>query len=287
MNWLKKNDQLQLLMAAKKAQLQNVRWLLGFDPKPAKLKVPKPVKAKGLGIFIQQHYPFVKRRWTYNSEGYQTLVVGEKSDDGKPESAFASAGSFGRALEKKGFKRLGSGAFSVVYAHPSSDRVIKVTRTLDNWIDYAMWAAKEGYAGTFAPKVYSFKKFTKDRDFLVSVVERMDKTISWVGEEKDTAMVGNLLKLYAKYDNTLAGCFLDEIAPGFASFTQRLTQEFGTLDIHDGNIMVRKDGTVCFTDPVSDFQSGGQAIKYNRLKAKDFTSLAQATGIYYGICLFM
>src|SRR5882672_10391646 len=61
-------------------------------------------------------------------------------------------------LEKKGFKRLGAGAYSTVLGKDGSDKVIKVSRSLDNWIDYIQWSAANGYAGNFAPRVYSWKR---------------------------------------------------------------------------------------------------------------------------------
>ena len=214
----------------------------------------------------------------YDTYLYKTVPSSE-AKPGKKVSVFNDSVSFAEALRKKGFQRLGSGAFSTVYAHPKSDRVIKVTRTADNWIDYALWAAKNGYAGSLAPKVYSFKKFNKGHEFLVSVVERMDKTLGNISDAEDLSLATLLLKKYHNFNNVAAGVFLEDLAPGLASFTKKLQKEFGGLDIHGGNLMVRSDGTVCFTDPVSDYAEG--MVTYNRLKASDFTSLAKAIEEYY------
>lgn len=189
----------------------------------------------------------------------------------KPKKPWEGAYAYSEWLQKKGFKRLGSGAFSTVYGKESSDKVIKVTRCIDNFVDYALWAAKEGYAGNYAPKVYSFKKYSND--FCVTVVERMKGTINGAKNSDPQALVCGLLKYSANHDNVYAGVLLDQLYPGFADFGIRLEKKFGRLDIHEGNIMVRQDGSICFTDPVCD---SDEEPSYNRLKAKDFTSLAKA-----------
>ncbi len=58
----------------------------------------------------------------------------------EPKSAFEDGRSFIKFLEKKGFKAIGIGHYSTVLAKDKSTRVIKISRTPDNWISYITWA---------------------------------------------------------------------------------------------------------------------------------------------------
>src|SRR5688572_8016831 len=103
-------------------------------------------------------------------------------------SAFSGAHAYGARLLKRGYERLGAGCFSTVYAKPGSDRVLKVTSVPDNWIDYIMWASENGWAGKYAPRVYSYKRYPvpTDREFFsVAVVERMEKGYYSVDVKED------------------------------------------------------------------------------------------------------
>lgn len=198
------------------------------------------------------------------------IIQPKAANDNK--SPFDNGYRFTAALEKKGYTILGQGNFSRVLAKKGSDKVIKVICSQDNWIDYVTWAAEKGYAGTFAPKVYSYKHI-KRGNFSVAVVERMEKTLSQVKSSEDMDLVSNLVSYYGSMGNTMAGLFLDELAPGLAAFTKDLHTKFRHhLDLHNGNYMLRKDGTFCVTDPVY----GASSNTHKRLKAGDFTSLAKA-----------
>lgn len=158
---------------------------------------------------------------------------------------FSSAGSFINALKKRGYKMLGSGAYSTVMAKDGSDRVIKVQRGNDNWIDYIKWSAEKGYTGTLAPRVYSFKRHS---NFAVAIVERMDRCTN--DNKDDLSLIDRLLGP-AKHGNVMAKLFLDELSPGCLPFFDGLFTDFGDhLDLYGKNIMIRKDGSLCVTDPV-------------------------------------
>lgn len=182
-------------------------------------------------------------------------------------NAFKNADGFIKALMAKGYKEIGSGYYSSVLAHPNSDKVIKVSKRAhsDGWIDYVKWADSKGYAGTFAPLVHSYK-FIKTRErgywswddenkdqngFGIAVMERLDKTLHKVHETRNAKFFGEAVKFTLNYNNELSAKFVDQYVPGFNKFLIELRQEFKSLDIHDGNFMVRKDGSLVVTDPVS------------------------------------
>lgn len=195
----------------------------------------------------------------------------------KKSSIFTSAREFRRALEKRGFKLLGEGHYSAVYGKDGYDRVIKVSRTLDNWIDYVAWASKNGYAGNFAPQVYSWKRYagssanrypreTWSSDWSVAIVERMKETLHADSQlARDFKIIERLHDLPVK--NLLAEAILEEIVPGVGSFFKKLHTTFDAHDIYGRNLMIRKDGTFCVTDPVC----GSIKTEARRLKAGDFT----------------
>jgi hypothetical protein len=184
---------------------------------------------------------------------------------------FTNAHTFCGKLEQKGFKKLGSGAYSTVYSKAGSDRVIKVGRQPDDgWIDYCKWAAENGFAGNLAPKVYSYKRIKgKEREFSVAVMERMDKTGYNITGNMDAAPIRYLIQMDLRHDNDMVKLLLDTISPKFREFGGKMRERFGgCFDLHDGNIMARKDGSVCFTDPLA---SDRHAKIRRRLKEKDFS----------------
>ena len=181
--------------------------------------------------------------------------------------------SFGAWLAKRGFKKLGSGAYSTIYGKDGQDRVIKVTAgSQDNWIDYIQWAASKGYCGTLAPRVYSWKKFKiEGGEFSVSVVERMERTIDHAN--KSDPYLFNALLYPALNGHTLAQCYMEDIVPGSVKFFMDLKERFpGGHDLYGKNMMLRTNGTFCVTDPVC----GKSEVKINRLRSTDFTSVAPA-----------
>lgn len=176
-------------------------------------------------------------------------------------------------LQKRGFKVLGEGCYSTVLGKEGHDKVIKVTRNMDNWIDYVLWGSQNGYAGNFAPKVFSWKKFEaggcegwrRDGSWSVSVVERMAETLN--GKSKSAKDYNVLGVLQSCRDNILAQVYMEDIAPGSADFFTKLHNKFYASDICGKNMMVRADGSFCLTDPVC----GTTQITAKRYRSGDFT----------------
>lgn len=171
------------------------------------------------------------------------------------QSAFSSSRGFMAALEKKGYERIGHGAYSGVFAKKNSDRVIKVGHKPDSdgWVDYMLWSAGKGYAGTLAPKVFSYKKIhikgkTKE-SFYLAVMERLDKTVTELDGKHDMKYIELFLHYGAK--NAMMQKLADVAVPGLGQFTLDLNDLKGYKDLHGGNIMVRKDGSFVVSDPIS------------------------------------
>lgn len=185
---------------------------------------------------------------------------------------FDNAVGFIEGLKKHGFEVLGSGAFSTVLAKPGKDRVVKVIRRPDGWVNYVKWAAEAGEAGRFAPKVFSYKKIKgRQSNFAVAVMERLSYTLEKVPDEADLKILPDLLGRVDR--NPFAHKMVDMIAPGLGDFAIKMGKEWNIpvshFDFHSGNMMVRENGQFVIVDPVSRGED-----KYNRLRAGDFPAVA-------------
>jgi hypothetical protein len=196
----------------------------------------------------------------------------------KSKSLFTSSHLYGMALEKKGFKLIGNGYYSKVYAKDGSDKVIKVGRTpaTDGWLEYIDWATQKGQLGKFAPMVFSYKyhsgEYVHDgygkwewTSFYVAVVERLDKR----ARDLDRKSPVKALPMVFEYaDNGIVEEVMDRLTPGLGSFSKDFLRDFesGGIDVHADNIMLRKNGEIVINDPLS---SKRQPYK-SRRKAHDF-----------------
>lgn len=259
--WLMKQDRLRLAIGWGKPDKK-------ADQPPPAIKVvglEGPMVIPNLG---QGHLNFA-------NQCLAGFIPKPTSDPAKPLN---NGWSYGNWLEKRGFKLLGRGSYSRVYAKDGSEKVIKVTAgAQDDWIDYIQWAAKKGYCGTFAPRVYSWKKlYGRDGTvYSVSVVERMHCTLS---EDKagDIRLVESLMYPAIGKKNLMAQVYMDDLIPGSVAFLSDLTSSFSSNDIYGKNMMLRKDGSFCVTDPVC----GQSTTTINRLRSRDFTSLGLSLRIY-------
>ena len=155
-------------------------------------------------------------------------------------------------LYKKGVPLLGRGAYSDVFGPVNSDRVIKVNRAQDKWLDYILWATRQGYAGTWAPKVYSFHIID---GHYVAIMERLPRTL----RDADPALRHhfNAMEQFIGGEQWKPGEYTlhpetEKKFPGCAAFLKGLAANYRwEIDWHRGNIMERHDGSWCVTDPVT------------------------------------
>jgi hypothetical protein len=202
--------------------------------------MPKPVKLQMVGLnALECKKP---PAWMMNAIG-QMIPVHQEPENPHP---LKNPRLFIERLQKRGFVVLGSGCYSTVLAKPGSDRVIKVQRNMDNWIDYIQWAAKSGYSGGLAPKVYSWKRHDH---WAVSVVERMEKTTYNTDYKKDDQSLIMTLLYPAKAGSVMAKLYMEDLVPGSVKFFEDLRENNFDGDIGSGNVMLRKDGSLCVTDP--------------------------------------
>jgi hypothetical protein len=194
-------------------------------------------------------------------------ITAEPTPKPKPK-LFESSYRYRQKLKDHGFKVIGGGHFSVVMGHPKSDRVIKVCHSPDAWIDYCYWAAMNGWAGNFAPKVYSFKRH---KGFYVAVMEKLEHTATYLAAHKPKEvepLAQMLFQVGVHQDNEHAKLLCELLIPKLGEFAGQLRANFknGRLDCHSDNVMFRKDNSLVVIDPVCHESD----MPAKRLKAKDF-----------------
>jgi hypothetical protein len=155
-------------------------------------------------------------------------------------------------LRARGYQLIGSGLYSNVFAAPNSDKVIKVG-DYDEWPSYIQWATQKGYAGTFAPKVFSLKFHDC---YYVALMERLVCTISQL-------YGSGSLEQSRLYSSVICNHDFSDAATDFIAFFQDMRKAGHHGDLHNGNVMVRHDGQVVVTDPVA----GGFSSEKFRIKS--------------------
>lgn len=164
-----------------------------------------------------------------------------------------------RNLETLGFELLGKGLYSRVYAIPNHpDKVIKVADR-DGWLEYIRWATERGYAGKFAPKVFSLKFHNQD-GFYVAIMERLVDT---VGQMRNSSTISDLFHTITDWKWRKKET--DEKHPDLHAFMRELDQKQMINDLHDGNAMVRSDGQIVITDPLTIGSTDKYRIKSGTL----------------------
>ena len=166
------------------------------------------------------------------------------------------------ALVERGAKKIGSGLYSNVYSLPNiPDKVIKVGE-MDDWPSYIKWATENGHAGKFAPNVFSLKFKSHERgNYYVALMERLVATIRDIKYPYDDS--GNSLApvspgQLADYYNALEWNNNSCEATDLCAYVKELRKLRLGSDIHDGNVMLRSDGSVVVIDPVSGRLSSEQ-----------------------------
>lgn len=210
-------------------------------------------------------------------------------------------GSIERFLERRGFEPIGSGCFSTVWARPDSDKVVKVSRRMDGWPEYILWAARHGFMGGLAPRVYSFRLVqhgrSADPEYMtyVALCERLVHTQSairptngWREEPRPHSYTQALRFQAADWFHQQLGCWGDGSEPPepfqaiLGPDVQRFIHEWknsrprnGT-DIHGENFMYRADGTLVLNDPFVGGIEGSTASTMRRVRSHNFTSMRLA-----------
>src|SRR5258705_4232165 len=171
---------------ARQRHLAEMRWKKRGHNHIEIPPVPKPVKVLKVCNPIRNFANEVLARFVPKPAvvGMGPMIIGIVDRWGSPTavpktSPFKCPFNFIERLEKRGYKVLGRGAYSTVLGKEGSNRVIKVSRSLDDWIDYIQWGAANGYAGNFVPRVYSWKRHFKNGDGKPGEMDYYGRTTDW------------------------------------------------------------------------------------------------------------
>ncbi len=192
-------------------------------------------------------------------------------------------------LASRGFSKIGRGAFSEVWGKNDHPTVWKINFSADRWPDYIAWAMKEGFSGTYAPKVHALKRFKQD--FYVAIVDRLRELKRYDEKDQRTGeaeLVDDLAsEIHTEVDivkNTKEKRRwssspylvsrrqsrqddLERFNPGIGEFVKKFARDFGKvqLDLHRGNFMINPDGRVVLTDPIT----GDPTNETNKVRIKN------------------
>lgn len=164
--------------------------------------------------------------------------------------AFAGGINFAERLRRRGYVQIGHGCYGVAMAKSDRDRIIKISYgNGDAWQYYIQWAVDNGYAGTLAPAVYSIHHMN---GFTVAVIERLKSIYDVEGG-------------YDKYAELKGALYNEELIEPWKSFFENLEtfrEGIGAGDdLHSQNFMMRANGDLVATDPLS---STGRKVASSR-----------------------
>ncbi|MGQ7794516.1 hypothetical protein ACUN0C_19095 [Faunimonas sp. B44] len=155
-----------------------------------------------------------------------------------------TAHDYAERLTRLGFYEIGSGCYSRVYKRIGSDRVVKVCAVGDLGIDYLIWAHENGWAGNWAPKIYSARRFADGA--YIAVLEHLEATVSRVPKYKTQ---------YEDMRRSREHPFMKALRDRFPHTD---------FDLHNNNWMIRKTGQLVLVDPLSE--SGTSTNKFEKLR---------------------
>lgn len=160
------------------------------------------------------------------------------------------------ALVAIGYRELGRGHFSIALEHPKHpDVVLKVAYTrpssgrLDGFPAYAKWIMETKPKSKHALRVYHYEQVSDENEgTYVTITERLDHGRGNPElTDKKWAVTGAL-----PYVRTASTDRLPRHVPRSAvEYLSKVADLGGHFDLHGDNVMVRKNGDVVVTDPIT------------------------------------
>lgn len=171
-------------------------------------------------------------------------------------------------LKEKNFKKIGSGFYSEVYSSPDENFVIKINKgNIDNNYLYFVDFCNE-YKSPHLPKLGKIKKYdnyyflfieklqkiNSNIGIILDVLSMITRTTNLTNKEKFTEIVNDYLGTeYEDYDDMINNIVFGDQLLDLCKTLQQLLINVGfnsTDEVHEDNIMMRKDGTLVLTDPL-------------------------------------
>lgn len=144
-----------------------------------------------------------------------------------------------RSYTQSGFSLIGGGMYSKVYGRPGTDWCIKVGRHLDGYLAFTQLAIQKGWIGTHAPYIYSIKVMD---GFYITIMERLAVCVS---NTRGTA--------WDMASTTQGSCEWQDRVRWISVHVNEM-RNLGHklhLDTHNGNWMLRHDGSLVIIDPIA------------------------------------
>jgi hypothetical protein len=167
--------------------------------------------------------------------------------------------------DRRGFKQLGDGYFSVVYEHKSAPHLaIKVGPLHDGWLTWASYLTTVS-PNRFLPRIHKLVRF-EEAGFYVAIIDKLHETL----EERMWNMKGDAYLSLKKWHHKLEWWFGCDGHGGVEHKFPKLHPEWDELegvlapvkayakaigvrrDLHNANIMFTKEGQPVITDPFSN-----------------------------------
>ena len=198
----------------------------------------KPKIGKNIGTMVGQ---YIATRPSVKDYGF-------KADD-----------EFEKKLQKMGWRLLDTGKFSAVFENPSKNFILKVTYRVDKGYEHYVNIIKRSRNPHF-PKIGDMKVIPYGgNNYYVYLIEKLNPLHGYERFE----LVRNLDSVINRPNESLISIFERHYGvpiPEYLSSQPKLVQALRIIgknigkqwnDLHAGNIMKRKDGTIVITDPYS------------------------------------
>lgn len=155
--------------------------------------------------------------------------------------------SFKDKLSQLGWVKLGDGLYSIVYTNPRKSYVLKINKIFDSGFE-AFAQFVKSHPNKHFPKIGDVKqvKYANER-YYIYCIEKLYPITPLATAMKMADLIDN-----AFYDDPPKGPAFNffQKQPNLLGAIKLLRNKFGASnDIHSGNIMQRKDGTIVITDP--------------------------------------
>jgi hypothetical protein len=166
-------------------------------------------------------------------------------------------------MNRLGWKEVGSGMYGIVYANENKSYVLKITKDYDSGYEHYVNVIHR-FPNKHFPKISDMKKLRiGKRNYYIYLIEKLITiptiTGDKIAEYFDTAIDAYFGVSRSQMDRELNLYFHNRVPkviandPSMREALYIVANKQGKVfsDMHGGNIMKRKDGTIVITDPYS------------------------------------
>lgn len=194
----------------------------------------------------------------------------KETEEPDSETHIEAFKEFEAKMKTLGWKRIGTGYFSYVYQNPKSDFILKVNRVYDSGYARFVLLTKK-FSNPHFPRIGNMKYLNVGgKKYYMYLIEPLQEITT--NKVKWKTLAYTLQRIISHPDWTLEDVFREiksifpEYTPHFNAIRKMLANDptlmeackiltnhlsKNELDLHYGNLMLRKDGTVVIIDPFS------------------------------------